>query len=356
MTQAAAIFFDAYRELNARRMFWITLIISGLIDVALLLVGLDDKHNLRIAFWTIPLPMPPMFDLRLLLKSMFISVGVNLWLTWAATILAIISTASIFPDFLSGGSIDLVLAKPISRWRLFFYKYISGLLFAGFQVVIFAAAAFVIIGIRAKAWEPGLLLAIPMVLVFFSYLFCVCALVGVLTRSTIASLLATILFWLILFSINTTDNLLAIPRVANELYVEKLDMRLEHARSSGNEAMIARLDEERLVAVDSRNSVRKWHGLVVSAKTVLPKTDDTMELLRRWVIKSANLPEPRDEDRRMPFLSDQMRVAGVRASEVMERAQALKDARSPWWILGTSLIFEAAVLVLTGWLFNRRDF
>ena len=31
MTQTMAIFLDAYRELNSRKLFWITLILSGVV-------------------------------------------------------------------------------------------------------------------------------------------------------------------------------------------------------------------------------------------------------------------------------------------------------------------------------------
>jgi hypothetical protein len=44
-------------------------------------------------------------------------------------------------------------------------------------------------------------LAIPIVMCFFSYLFAVAVLLGVLTRSTIATLLLTILFWAMAFAV-----------------------------------------------------------------------------------------------------------------------------------------------------------
>ena len=42
---------------------------------------------------------------------------------------------------------------------------------------------------------------IPLVVCSYSYLFCVCVLVGVMTRSTIAAILLTLLFWFICFGI-----------------------------------------------------------------------------------------------------------------------------------------------------------
>src|SRR5580692_11650279 len=97
-----------------------------------------------------------------------------------------------FPDLLTGGSIDLYLSKPISRLRLFLTKYFTGLLFVGFQVGAFSAASFLVLAIRGQVWIWGVFLAIPIVLVFYSYLYCVCVLIGVLTRSTLTAILLTI--------------------------------------------------------------------------------------------------------------------------------------------------------------------
>src|SRR5205085_9269224 len=104
---------------------------------------------------------------------MFSELGVGIWLTFAALILAIVSTASLFPDLITGGAIDLYLSKPISRLRLILTKYATGLLFVALQVLVFCAASFLVIGLRGGVWEPRLFLAVPIVLCFFSYLFCI---------------------------------------------------------------------------------------------------------------------------------------------------------------------------------------
>src|SRR5439155_22018452 len=116
-----------------------------------------------------------------LYKILFSEFGIKWWLSFIATILALISTASIFPDFITGGSIDLYLSKPIGRLRLFLTKYATGLLFVALQVLVFSLASFVVIGVRGKSWEPGIFLAVPLVVSFFSYIYCVCVLIGIVT-------------------------------------------------------------------------------------------------------------------------------------------------------------------------------
>ena len=75
---------------------------------------------------------------------------------------------------MTAGSIDLFVQKLICLVGLFFTEYLAGLLFAALQVTIFTAACFLVIGPRGPVWEPGLFLAVPIVVCFFSYLFSVC--------------------------------------------------------------------------------------------------------------------------------------------------------------------------------------
>ena len=176
MTQTAAIFLDAYRNLNSKKLFWVTLVISAIVVVAFACVGINDQ-GLKILAWQIDTvvnakTMPP----ATFYKQIFVVGGVNLWLAWLAAILALISTAGIFPDLISSGVIDLFVSKPIGRLRLFLTEYVAGLLFVTLQVTIFSAASFLVIGLRGGVWEPGLFVAVPVVVCFFSYLFSVCAL------------------------------------------------------------------------------------------------------------------------------------------------------------------------------------
>ncbi|HZK81037.1 MAG TPA: hypothetical protein VFC46_08225, partial [Humisphaera sp.] len=195
MRQTIALIVDAYRELNYKKLFWITLIVSTIVVLSFLGVKIDDD------FMTV-FGMKVKLGLNMLLmeraefyRYLYIVLGVNIWLTWAATILALISTGGIFPDLLTGGSIDLYLSKPISRLRLFLTKYFTGLLFVALQVGAFAVGSLLVLAIRGHVWIWGVLLAVPIVLVFYSYLYCVCVLIGVLTRSTLAAILLTCLLW-----------------------------------------------------------------------------------------------------------------------------------------------------------------
>ena len=148
MTKTFALLLDSYRELNARRLFWIVLIINVLAVLLCACVGIQHGY-LTILVWKTPFYF---FDLSpaIFYKVLFTYLGVSIWLTWAATILALVSTTGIFPEFIAGGSIDLYLSKPIARLWLFVTKYIGGLLFATMQVGTFAVFGFLLLGIRGQ--------------------------------------------------------------------------------------------------------------------------------------------------------------------------------------------------------------
>jgi ABC-type transport system involved in multi-copper enzyme maturation permease subunit len=382
MTQTLAIFYDAYRELNAKKLFWIVLAISCIVVAAFGAVGISDK-GITILWWEFPsgLNLTQFISPALFYKIMFANLGVKIWLTWIAAILALVSTASMIPDFISSGSIELALSKPIGRLRLFITKYLAGLLFVTLQVLVFTCAAFLVIGIRGKAWEPGLFWAVPLTVLCFSYVFCVCALLGLVTRSTIASLLLTLLLWFGVFGVHTTESTLLLFKIQKEMQVEKGKSEVARLEAEKKEfeaappeetpgdaatpskpaewpkqAELDRWQRDTAEVESSSKSVRKWHRLFYSGMTLLPKTSETIEVLERKLISDADLKDLRDkDDREGPggFPGERIHVSGAK---VQARLQDTLRSRSTAWVIGTSVAFEGVMLMIAGWIFCRRDF
>jgi len=409
--KTGALFLDAYRELNSKKLFWITMILSGFVVAIFGSIGLR-QDGIGILWFSFPNEFvnSEVVDAGTFYKSMFTGFGVNFWLSIIATILALVTTAGMMPDFISGGSIELMLSKPISRLRLYLTKFGCGLLFVAMQVAVFSVASMLVIGIRGGVWEPSILLAIPIVVVFYSYLFSVCVLVGLITRSTLAALLLTILFWFILFLLNSTDSVVltfsneAENRVRQQttrlvqqeqtlaelrsvrdsegrieqpadsqdgaeslsgfsgVILQELRMghRIEDLDAGDIETRIA-LAEESIESTrqqlqrSERNAsqIRMYHGLIVGVKTVLPKTAETIALLDRYLI-TGEAAEQRDERRR----SSAERHHGDEPSFQSASLDAEREMRerSVAWVVGTSLLFEAFILAIGAWIFSRRDF
>jgi ABC-type transport system involved in multi-copper enzyme maturation permease subunit len=374
ITQTLAIFLDSYRELNARRMFWIVLLLSALAIGGFAAVGVTD-HNLRVLWWDLPsFGMPP----QIFYKQLFSSVVVRFWLAWAATILALISTASIFPDFVAGGSIDLFLSKPITRVRLFFTKYFAALLFVFLQVSVFCIVGYFILGMRGHFWRPAIFWAIPIILCFFSYLFSVCVLIGIATRSTLTALLLTILFWFMCWTVGSTELVLFTFQSNTEHEIATADRQLKtyddriarleaHPPGTTNpaqrilddfKATRQRIADQREENITTRRRYENWHRLAYVVKTVIPKTSDTISLLDRAMLTDqeiAQLKVNEGESEPAPETQPRRRRRNGNNEAQIEVQQQLRQ-RSITWIVGTSLLFEALILGLAASIFARRDY
>jgi hypothetical protein len=340
VSAAWAILVDAYRELNARKLFWITLSLSGLVVLVYASIGFDET-GLSMFFGLKHIDSEMVREgsplARMLYRGIFSDFIVGLWLAWIAVILALISTSSIFPDFQAGGSVELVLSKPIGRPRLFLLKYLSSLLFVLLQVAIFCAGVFLCMGWRIGQWEFMIFAAIPMVTLFYSYIYAVNVLVGVITRSALTALLVSMLFWFSVFSLNLTEGL-----------VNRFKLTLAEERS-----VVSDPD-----AAAQLEGLTRWHGRIRAVQAVLPKTSETVALVSRWLLEESDISlldimagnvRRNDAGEFVPRRDDPQRRAERRMQEEME-------TRPVWYVVGTSLIFEGVVLALACLVFTRRDY
>lgn len=383
LIQTRAVFLDAYRELSNKKLFWLALAISLLVVGVLAAFGVNEK-GITLLWWEFE---HPIFNSKLIspgqyYKFVFAEFGVPYWLGWGATILALVSTGGLFPDFIASGSIELMLAKPISRLRLFATKYIAGLLFTALQVAIFTLASFLVFGIRGGAWEPSIFWTIPLVVVFYSYLYSVCVLLGILTKSTITSILLTMLFWFFLFVLNTADGLVIAFKVNNQISREQTAATIERQTKGARDQWVKNNSSEdgappdreptpeeiekvsfvlpttrkELEELEKRaGDIRTAERIVVSIKTVLPKTSETIAYLKRnlgplmpeGALASSDMPEGGGMGRRMNRKQQQ---------EFNRRIEDEIKHRTTFWVLGTSFAFELVVLAIAARVFTRRDY
>jgi ABC-type transport system involved in multi-copper enzyme maturation permease subunit len=368
-----AILRESWLTLRAEKLFKVVLGLNVLVIVAYMSIGFDDTGvslffgltHVESEFVQSGSPLS-----RTLYLGIYSAFIINLWLAWAASILALISTSSIFPSFLREGAVELVMSRPTRRVTIFFVKYVGGLLFVMIQVGIFTLGAFLAAGWRIDVWDPAIFLAIPLVTLFYSYLFCVDVLVGVITRSTLTALLATLLFWFGTFGIHTADDLLSANLRRMEESVSRAENRLEELAS---ERDVATAEGETSEAADAAHwmtgpqeeiealnnalgQLRPWQTTIEAIRFVIPETKRTLALLHRSLERNMEVSltdlmtgaafQDEDEPPRQPD-----------DDEIVQRKIIERDNEIPAWrIIGQSLIFEAAVLGLALWIFQRRDY
>jgi ABC-type transport system involved in multi-copper enzyme maturation permease subunit len=368
-----AILRESWLTLRAEKLFKLVLGLNLLVIVAYASIGFDAT-GVSIFFGLAHVDSEYIHEGTSLAKTLYLGIYsafiVNLWLAWAASILALISTSSIFPSFLKEGAVELVMSRPTRRSTIFFVKYFGGLLFVMVQVGIFTLGAFLAAGWRIDVWDPAIFLAIPLITLFYSYLFCINVLVGVITRSTLTALLATLLFWFATFSIHTTDHVLTENLFRFQETASRADKRiaeLEAERDTANadlntkeadnvEHWLQGPQKEAAAARKAFEQLSPWETTMGIIRTTIPETDRTLALLHRQLERNSDVS-----------LIDLMTGRGfddeddppreLNAHEVAQRKVVEQENQIPAWrIIGKSLIFEVIVLGLALWIFRRRDY
>ncbi|MCO6438930.1 MAG: ABC transporter permease [Phycisphaerae bacterium] len=301
---------DTFREARDRRIFWLMLLISVLTAALMASVTFyPDRVSLLFGLWDIR--TTAFFTDQGLepdrVGAVVVDGIMDNILGAYGVILLIIASAGFFPALLERGGVEVLVSKPLPRWQVYLGKYLGALFFVFVQAGVFVGLTFLVAGLQWKVWLPGYLLCIPLVVVLFSYLYCVTALVGVLTRSTVLAIVLTIISWI----------------------------GFSGVQSLG----------DTFVMYPEWQQHRSMYRAVQIASWVVPKTSDFTYLARRWA-GSANPVEV------MPM------PTGEGQTEIVQRAQAAEKAhmkRSAWLSVGSSLAFEAVIVALGMAYFCRRD-
>ncbi len=373
MTSVLAILRESWLSLRAEWLFKGVMGLNVIVIVAYASIGFD-KTGISLFYGLTHIESEFIYAGSPMSKTLYLGIYsafiVNMWLAWAASILALISTSSIFPSFLSAGAVELVVSRPTRRSTIFFVKYTGGLLFVVMQVSVFTLGAFLAAGWRVGAWDPAIFLAIPIVTLFYSYLFCVNVLVGVITRSTLIALLATLLFWFSSFSVRTADDIMSQSTfrldatiARSEERVAQLDAEATVAEEAGDDVGVEDAEhwalgpqEELEQAHKAQGQLAPWAAMVSGIRTVLPETARTLGLLHRALERNTDttLMELMSG---AAFQDDDEPPRDLSEKEEAQARHMEKEEQIPAWsIILKSLIFEGVVLIVALIIFRRRDF
>jgi ABC-type transport system involved in multi-copper enzyme maturation permease subunit len=314
---------DTFRQARASSLFWLMLGASAVFIMACLSVGVAGPRTFRHpGELTEFLPRQSGFDPEKIEKSGVdvvsgqLSLGFGLFRVelgrdaedavrflqlllaggvadTAGILLALLWTAGFVPAFLDPSSASVLLAKPAPRALLLAGKFVGVLAFVAFQASVFIVGTWAALGLRTGVWHPLYLVCIPVLLLHFAVFFSFSALLGVLTRSPLLSMLGSLAFWFTCWGVNFS-HLAALAHPAAE--------------------------------------AGSWHRLVAAGYWVLPKPADLNYLLQEMVQSASYFA-------RVPVL------AALRPAAV-----------SPAATLATSLLFIAAVLALAGRRLRLTDY
>lgn len=332
-----AVMLDSLRLLKARKMFGISLGISLMIALSYAAIGFNEKG---ITFFGVmefghPMVRGGSEHAAAFYILMFTDLIVRYWLAWVVILIGLISTISIFPDFLAEGGIEVTLSKPVSRATLFLLKYLGALLFVAIQVGLLSLIAFLAIGWRVGEWNPGVFWAVPVVTFVFSLIYCVSVLAAVRTKSTAFSLIAGLGIWGTALLVQWGEDLCYKMGVM----LPQLGVRMD-----------LRTGEPRLTDDKEGGKIAEWQKIFESAMAPLPKTRECTLYLKRLIVF---------EDRNSPIAGTDLSMVltpGASDPRMKKAMEAYERRHSAWYVFGTSALFEVIVLGGAMWIFCRRDF
>lgn len=310
-----AMIIDSFRESLDRKIFWVIIAISVFVALAMVSVGFEGDR-VTMLFGAVDLETDAYSPLSSLGRTKIVGLVVFLLastvLGWIGVLLTIVATGSVFPSMMDRGSVDVLLGKPLSRSTLFLYKYLASMVFVLVQATVFVGLTFLVMGLRWHVWAPGYLLAIPLAVLLFSYVYCVSVLVAVRTGSTVAAVLLSIGAWTL--------------------------FALVHQAPAAFEA-IPMLKERTTLYAAVR--VISW---------IPPKTGDFPYIVSRWSGGGTSIDVlPAEAMRFLNAYTDQQ-------IEDTRRYEAELLAANPWYSIGSSLLFEAVIVVWGMFAFARKDF
>lgn len=224
---------DTFRQSRANGIFWLMLGVSGLCIAFCLTVG---THNLPLheedtVYLTpaeaqkLPKPKPGVaqdqyvvVEGKLLLAFGAVAVDWNstrdsavrylqlvllgLIADTGGILLALVWTAGFLPTFLEPGNAAVLLAKPVPRWSLLAGKYLGVVTFVAFQATVFVVGIWLALALRTGVWSARSWAALPVLLLHFTVFFSFSALLATTTRSTVACVFGSLVFWFICVALN----------------------------------------------------------------------------------------------------------------------------------------------------------
>lgn len=230
----------------------------------------DDAVRFRYAKWDLTFVGTQDRKLAQQILDQFVMAFMSIFVGFFGIFSGVIVTASIIPNMFDSGSLYVLLSKPVSRPLLFIAKYIGGCSFVLINAVYLILGLWLIANWRFGIFKPQLLWSIPIFVFSFAIFYAVSAISGLIWRSTVMAIVATVVFWFACTLVTTTKGLMEQFVVAPQRirFVVRAEGELFVVRRNGN---IARWDTDTGTLQD------------VMAKTEPPKGPPMMALGRSAV-------------------------------------------------------------------------
>ena len=215
--------------------------------------------------------------------------------------MGIVVTANVIPQMFDPGSLNLLLSKPITRSGLYLTRFAGGCT----QIAICAAYLFtgtwLWLGLAIGFWDQAFLWSIPIYILVFAIYYSISALIGLLFRSPILAVVATVVFWAVCFSVGTSYQIYYALMQNQRLYDPLVTENGVSAVDGYGEIAIWNADKKRWkVTVENPNGPMKdaieFNRFVLKIKTTPNQIRPTLDPESKQVVVGLTSPFPPQPD------------------------------------------------------------
>jgi ABC-2 type transport system permease protein len=210
------ILLDTFQESFRNKMFLFFFIVASVIVASIgLTLNMDAVNGVvrGVTFFGNEFRVPA-FTVKQWVESF--QTGLAMFIGTFGMFLALMATSTLFPQMLQKGSIDLLLCRPIPRWRLITARFAGGIAIMAFNVTYLFVGVWIILGLKSGVWNHGFPLSAILAVFAFLVLFSVVMIVSVTTESAPAGLLVAAT--LLMFSPILAAHDRITPAFSSELY------------------------------------------------------------------------------------------------------------------------------------------
>ena len=210
------IFSDTFLESFRNKMFLFFFVASSLCIGSIALAMNMDVVNGVMEGYTLfgeSVPIPKMTVVEFVQN---IQAGLAMLIATIGLLLALFATSTLFPQMVQKGSIELLLCRPVPRWRIISARFLGGAAIMAFNAAYLFIGVWLVLGLKSGIWTRGFPLSTFLVIFAFVVLFSVVMTACVISENGPVGLLFS--FMLFVFSPILAAHERITPAFSKELY------------------------------------------------------------------------------------------------------------------------------------------
>lgn len=204
---------DTFRQARATGIFWVVVGVTILCALLCLTASITsgDTPELTMAFGVVRVPLTGGVEQGVRNVQAILAVWVA---DSAGLLLTLVWTAGFLPAFLEPAAVTVLIAKPMPRWLLLLGKVFGVIVFVAFSALLFVTITWLALAVRTGVWDATYFWCVPLLVLHFTIFYSFSTLLAVSTRSTVACVFGSALFWLVCWGMNFGRHaLVALPEV-----------------------------------------------------------------------------------------------------------------------------------------------